>query len=173
MKIIGNITLALKRKKYIKLETKNELFFDIGLGILRPILAFTVILTHCYNYNYARDIWALLGKKAKRFLFHVPTFFIISFYFSQKTLSSSNYKKKFERFQRLFLPYLLWPIIYYLLNKLLIKYLISPIRMELTIKDLKHQLLYGSGNMCLNIMWFQWDLIFLTICFNLIIFCSG
>jgi fucose 4-O-acetylase-like acetyltransferase len=97
---------------------KNGVRFDIGLAILRPILSFLVILTHCYNTNYATGIWKLLLKKFYNFGFHV-IFFLMSFFFSQRTLSSSDYKKKIQRLERLCIPYFLWPIIIYYLNKLL------------------------------------------------------
>ena len=111
-----------KNKKYIKLKSittiKEKFTYDIGLAVLRPILSFLVVITHCYNYNSATGKWKEIIIKINHFWFHVPTFFIMSFYFSYKTLISSNYKKKFERLQRLFIPYFLWPIIVFLLNKL-------------------------------------------------------
>lgn len=88
-------------KQLNTIKTKNAFVFDIGLAILRPFLAFFVIITHCYNYKYAKGLWKLLIRKTKRFFFHVPIFFLMSFYFSQKTISSSNYRKKFERLERL------------------------------------------------------------------------
>lgn len=111
----------VKNNGYIELiEEKKELQFNIGLAILRPILQFFVILTHCYNYNLATGVWELLIIKFNKFGFHVLIFFLMSFYFSQNTLSSSNRKKKFQRFERICIPYFLWPIIIYYLNKLLI-----------------------------------------------------
>jgi fucose 4-O-acetylase-like acetyltransferase len=123
---------------------------------------------YAINAKGNRGIWTILYLKSRRLYFHIPTFFLMSFYFTQKTLSSSNYKKKFKRFERLCIPYFLWPIIIYFLNKLLIKYSIT--QNVITKQDLKIQLLYGGGKMNLSVMWYQWDLIFLTICFNLITF---
>ena len=161
-----------KKQKYVKLKSvttkKEKCIYDIGLAILRPILAFFVIMTHCYDYNGATGKWREIIIKANRLRYHVPTFFIISFYFSYKTLTSLNYKKIFERFQRLCIPYFLWPIIVFLLNKLLLKYSIT--KKEITLNHLKNQLLYVTGDMGLNILWFQWDLIFITILFIIIIF---
>ena len=169
LKKINIIKEKAKKNEYIELiEEKKELKFNIGLAFLRPILQFFVILTHCYNYNFATGLWELLIIKFKKFGFHVLIFFLMSFYFSQNTLSSSNYKKKFERFERICIPYLLWPIIIYYLNKLLIRCSIT--KNEITIKDLIHQLIFGSGNMSMNMMWYQWNTILITIVFNLIIF---
>lgn len=92
-----------KNKNYIKLKNipkKEEKFtFDIGVAILRPILAFLVIITHCYNINNAKGKWKEIREKTDAFFFHIPTFFIISFYFTYKTLISSNYKKNLKEYK--------------------------------------------------------------------------
>ena len=62
-------------------------------------------MTHCYKYKSTKGLWKLLLIKTKRFYFNVPIFL---FYFSEKTLSSSKFTKKHERFDRLYIPYLLW-----------------------------------------------------------------
>jgi fucose 4-O-acetylase-like acetyltransferase len=142
--------------------------FDIGLAVLRPILSFLVIMTHCYKLKSKKGLWKSISKRTKRFFFHVPIFFLMSFYFSQRSLSSSKYTKIFERFERLCMPYFLWPIIIYYLNKLLIKFSITNDVLEL--KDLRFQLTFGTGRMNMFAFWYQWDLIFITICFHIIIF---
>ena len=167
-----NIMKFKKNKNHITLKNipqKEEKFtFDIGVAILRPILSFLVITTHCYNINNAKGKWKEISEKTDAFWFHIPTFFIISFYFTYKTLISSNYKKKFERIQRLFIPYFLWPIIIFLLNKFLYKYSIT--KNVITFEHLKFQLLYGIGKMNMNFLWYQWDLIIITTLFIIIIF---
>ena len=165
-----NRRIYKNKKGYIKLknrETKKEKYsYDIGLAILRPILAFFVIMTHHYKFDEAKGKWKEIIINANYFNFHVPIFFIMSFYFSYNTLISSNYKKKFERLQRLFIPYFFYPIFVFFLNKLLLKYSIT--KNEIKLKHLKHQLLYGTGYIV--VFWYQLDLIFITICFILIIF---
>ena len=164
--------ILIKKQKYDKLKsisTKKEIYiYDIGLTILRPILAFLVIMTHCYDYNGAIGKWREIFIKTDNLLYHVQIFFIISFYFSHKTLISLNYKKIFERFQRLCIPYFLWPIIVFLLNKLLKVFSISNLVIKLS--ELKFQLLYGIGENGMGILWFQWNLIFITLLFIIIIF---
>jgi len=164
--------ICKQEQKYIELERetiKNEKYiYDIGLAILRPILAFLVVMTHCYDYNGQIGKWRKIIKKTNRFRYHVQIFFIISFYFSHKTLTSLNYKKLFERIQRLCIPYFLWPIIFFLLNKLLLIFSIA--KKEIKLNNLKNQLLYVSGDMNMDILWFQWNLILITILFIIIIF---
>ena len=161
---VKHLNSMVKRKN----KNKNEFGFDIGLALLRPILAFFVIMTHCYKYKYAKGLWKLLIIKTEKFFFHVPVFFLMSFYFSEKTLSSSQYTKKIKRLERLCIPYFLWPIIIYYLNKLLIK--LSITKKVLQMKDLRIQLIYATGKMNMFSFWYQWELIFITICFYLIIF---
>jgi fucose 4-O-acetylase-like acetyltransferase len=163
-----NSLQTINNNKYMRLNIKNEKpIFDIGLAILRPILSFFVIMTHCYKYSYATGLWKFLIFKTKKFYFHVPIFFLMSFYFSQKTLSSSNTKKKAERFERLCIPYFFYPIILFLLNKLLIRFKIT--KNEIQIDELKHQLLFGIGMKYLFILWYQWNIIFFTFFFILVI----
>ena len=91
----------------------------------------------------------------------------MSFYFSYKTLVSNDCKKKLKRLERLCIPYFLWPVIYFFLNKYLIKYFKIKTRITITIIDLKLQLLYGFKY--IFSLWYQWNLIFITISFILII----
>ena len=40
--------------------TKN---FDIGIAFLRVILCFLVIVRHCYRFQSATPLWAIIIKK--------------------------------------------------------------------------------------------------------------
>ena len=80
---INIVKEKVKNNWYIELiEEKKELQFNTGLAILRPILQFFVILTHCYNYNLATDVLELLIIKFNKFGFHVlidiPSLFILT-----------------------------------------------------------------------------------------------
>lgn len=146
-------------------QIKKENEYDIGLAIIRPILSFFVVMTHCYTFNYLQGKWRILYINSGKLLFHVPTFFIIAFYFSYKTLISRNYKKKLERFQRLFIPYIFWPIIICLLNRILIKFI--RVKLQTSFQLLIHQLLFGNGY--IDAFWFQWNLIIITLFYIIII----
>ena len=133
--------------------TKKE--FNIGVEILRIYLSFTVVNTHCYiiqnNINYIFSIFLINS-------FHVPTFFLISFYFFYSTLTSHNLKKYKKRFQRLLIPYLVWPIIIWIINNLLTHYF--KIYLKKSFQDLIYQIL--TGHCFIEPFWFQWNLIFQT-----------
>ena len=163
--------LPNNKKKYSKLKTKKKqknegIEFNIGLAILRPILAFFVIITHFYNSYLAKGYWKLIFIKTERLHFHVRIFFIMAFYFSYKTIISNDSKKILNRLERLCIPYFLWPaIIYYLNNKLLIKYKRN-IKI-ITYENLKMQYLFGD--IFIPTFWYQWDLILITLLFILIV----
>ena len=156
-----------KKRKYTKLKQKKikkylDTEFNIGLAILRPILALLVVITHFYNINNAKYIWKLIYKRTFRFFFHVRTFFVMSFYFSYKTLVSNDYKKKFKRLERICIPYFLWPIIIFFINNNLLSNFMKILK-NITLEELKVQLLFGSS--FIGPLWYQWNLFFVTIFF--------
>jgi peptidoglycan/LPS O-acetylase OafA/YrhL len=54
--------------------------FDIGLGVLRAILSFLIVMSHCYDPINAVGYWKLAFNKTEGCYFHVRTFFILSLY---------------------------------------------------------------------------------------------
>jgi len=97
---------------------------------------------------------------------HVPSFFIMAFYFMHKNSVTNNFRKLLIRLERLIFPYLGWPIIIIFLNNGLLQR-ISNIYKKYSIKDLKNQLLWGY--IFIKQFWFQWDLIMLTIIYFILI----
>ena len=158
-----------RHKKYNKLKVKkkvnkNKSIYEIGLGFLRIYLSFTVVVGHCNSNKSKLILW--LHKKGF-LLYHVRTFTIMSFYFLYNTLSSLNRKKIFQRFIRLFVPYILWPIIIFYLNNYILNKFIK-IEYKYKYRHLIEQILKGSKMM--PILWYQYNLIFITFLFVLIIF---
>lgn len=157
---------ATEKATKLKKEVENK--FNIGLAFLRPILSFFVVITHFYNNkSFAKGYWKLILLKAEKFFFHVRIFFIMAFYFSYKTLVSNDCKKKIIRLERLCIPYFLWPIIFFFLNNIFRKYFRMKYIFKFKVKDLKEQLYFGHGY--IFSFWYQWNLIFITIFFILII----
>ena len=133
---------------------------NIGLALLKIYLSFVVVNIHCFDISNGPHI-------LKNFLInglHVPTFFIISFYFFSRTLLSRNLDKFKQRFQRLLIPYIIWPIIIFIFNNLL--YIIFKINLSNSFYDLESQLL--TGHSFIPPLWFQWCLIFQTFLFIVI-----
>ena len=74
-------------------------------------------------------------------------------------------KKKIKRFERILIPYFLWPTIIYFFNKYL--KIIFNVKRNITFTDLKKQFRIGNGFMFP--LYFQWSLTFLNIFHILII----
>ena len=126
--------------------------------LLRLLLCFWVVIHHCF-----RKANLFKGK------FHVPTFMIMSFYFYYNTLKIKNIKKIKQRYQRILIPYIIWPIFIFIFNNILFKLSgFSLYGKKLLIKDLVLQLIFGSNYH--YIFYYQFNLIFITILFNIISF---
>ena len=95
---------------------------------------------------------------------HVPTFDILSFYFSFNSFKSKNIKKIRLRFERLLIPYFAWPIIIWPLNNLF-SFFFSKIDI-IPFKKLILQFL--TGHCFMESLWFQYNLIFITLLIDII-----
>ena len=149
------------------MEKKKEIYKKInknyGLQILRMILCFWIIIFHCCK---------IINPSLRKFiysLFHVPTFIVISFYFFFNNLYNRNIAKIKQRFIRLLIPYIIWPIILLIMNNLSIKFEIKgKYEKNLTFKNLIYQFILAVS--IHPILWFHFDLIFLTLFFTIISF---
>lgn len=143
----------------MKITKKN-----IGIQLLRFFLCFWVVLHHC------------LCKKNKYLFFHffkirlhVPCFIIISFYFSYGTISKRNNIKIRQRFQRLLIPYFIFPVIVLLLNNLAFFFFNKSIfGYKISLDDLIIQLIIGRK--FIVVFWYQSFLILTTLSFTIISF---
>lgn len=131
--------------------------FNIGMAFLRIYLSFLVVTSHCFIPNGATRKKIIL--KIIRNNIHVPIFYILSFYFCYKLFKSKDIIKIKIRFQRLLIPYFIWPIIiwslHYLLSFLFIK--INKISFQILILQLL------TGHAFMLVFWFQYDLILITV----------
>jgi len=128
---------------------------NFGIELLRFILCLWVVVVHCSVRT--KNNLKLFSKA-----FHVPTFFMLSFYFYYPTVSRKNKNKIKARFERLIYPYIFWPIITLALNNILIKITsLGKFRNIISIKDYFIQILLGT-KFC-KIFWFQFNLLFLSL----------
>ena len=93
--------IELIKNRYIKLaknENNKQLKqlpqFNFGFAILKNILSFSVIITHCFNNNTTRDNIILFITKRRGI--HVPSFFILSFYFNYNNYYHLIVKRKLK-----------------------------------------------------------------------------
>ena len=136
---------------------KNVNQFNAFLGLLRLYLSFLVVNAHCFKPPKSLYKKKFILKLLKGNI-HVPIFFMMSFYFCYNILSSKNIEKIKLRFERLIIPYFIWPIIIFIINK----YLLNN-DLKISLYDLFIQLLYGHRYN--TVFWFQYDLILVTIIF--------
>ena len=144
------------------MNSKPKNIRNYGVQILRMIMAFFVIMEHFYkpkNIELKRIIF--------RLGFHVPTFLIISFYYLNYNLINKKADKIKERFIRLLIPYLLYPIIiYFAYNFLYFFFHFEELRS--TLQQLIIQLIVGR--LLCSVLWFQLNLILITLLFYIIAF---
>ena len=139
------------------MKIKSFKNINIGLAILRIYLSFLVVNAHCFIPS--DTIKKLVIIKFIRNSFPVPIFYILSFYFCYKLFISKNIKKIKIRFQRLLIPYFIWPIIVWSLRNFLSLLFIKI--GKLSLKELILQIL--TGHIFVPVLWFQYNLIFITL----------
>lgn len=136
---------------------------NYGLLLLEFILSFIVLTSHNFERKTTKNRFIINLTKERKL--HVPSFFIISFYFMSKHLYSFKIKILFIRLIRLLIPYIGWPIIIWEINRFLNrKY---NFKFPCTFENLKLQLLWAQ--IYIRPLWFNWELISLTILFYIII----
>ena len=144
------------------MHSKPKKTRNYGVEILRMIMAFFVIIEHCYKPKNItlQNIVIILG-------FHVPTFLIISFYYLNNNLVNRKVDKIKERLKRLLIPYLFYPIIIYIAYNLL--YIFFHFE---TLRKSLYQLIiqFIVGRLLCSVLWFQFNLILITVLFYIIAF---
>lgn len=160
------------KRKYIKLKIQKKPIkektdgpkLNYGLSILKVINSFLVLAVHNFKSKSTQNKY-ILNITNNRFL-HVPSFFIMSFYFMCKHLLSLDFKMLLKRLIRLLIPYILWPIFFWKLNQYLNRNYNK--NFPATYEEFKQQLLFA--NKYIHPLWFNLDLIIFTISFFIIIF---
>ena len=133
---------------------------NLGLSILRMVLAFLVVIVHLKVDN--RKLMKIIYKKN----FHVPTFMIMSFYFFSNNLFSRNINNMKTRFIRLLIPYIIWPLIkIFFINILFVSKKIVKLYI---IKKILLQIIFGREIHA--VFWYLHNLIIITILFEIISF---
>lgn len=150
--------INIKENEELKTK-KNKRELNIGVAILRVLLSFMVVMDHLYKRENL--------KKYLYFLYyHIPSFFLISFYFTYKTLTSFNDSKIKLRIERLLIPYFFWCTISWVINNIYFYILNKSCRHSL--KDYFINL--TNGHIFDIVLWFQNILIITTLLFLLIIY---
>ena len=157
--------MIIKKKKNNKNNNKK---IYLGIQLLRMILSFLIVIIHCFRISNKKSYLIILPFRL--LCFYVPTFFILSFYFSYNSIFLRHINRIIERFKRILIPYIIWPIII-LIKNILNYYYFHNNKAKLNIKMVKnlyYQLLIGCG--IHGIFWFLFNLIFISLFIVIIIF---
>lgn len=137
---------------------------NLGIELLRMIHSYFIVMVHCCKIKN-RILFNLIIRKP----FHVPSFFLISFYFFYNSIFSRNIKKIKARFLRLLIPYIIWPLLIFIFNNLFFKFFrFSQFKRFLSFKELVIQIIFGRKFH--DVFWFQFNLIFITLLFTILSF---
>ncbi len=153
------------------IEQKSSIPFNYGLALLRMLMCFEVVLCHFWS----GDVPVVLTPFKILEQASVPVFFFLAFFFSAKIFYENDSIKIKKRFIRLLIPHIGWAFIYWFLftiGELIISEL-NDIWGKVRISDLFWQLLTGHSSVVNASMWFQFDLIVITLLIVLIFrFCK-
>ena len=137
--------------KIIDSKTKK---INYGIELLRFLLCFWIVVYHC---SYIKPE----HKKILTRTFHVPTFFLMAFYFYFPYFSKRKISKIISRFERLLIPYVIWPILILIMNNYLME-IISFAKIKkkrnITFKEFYIQILVADSYH--PIFFFQFNFIF-------------
>lgn len=133
--------------------------YHYGFAIVRTFMCFIVVT--CHFWSTEAPVWLQPLSMLKPFA--VPVFMFLSFYLSHGLIMGRDTTRALRRLRRLLLPQIGWAIIYFVvywvLGALLHKELVTGI------SDLFWQMLTGHSESLNPTMWFQTDLIILTVLF--------
>jgi len=148
-------SIVLNKRKKEKNIQRNQ-----GIDILRMLLCFRIVLLHCYT---SKDRFI---NKLRRNLYQVTCFFFISFIYLYPTLSSRNIEKMKLRLERLSIPYIIYPITFWIIENLMfLLFKFNRLNRFLTFTELKSHITIGRGISDLSILWFLFHLQIITIFF--------
>lgn len=141
--------------------------YNIGLSILRAFMCFQVVLCHFWKANVPYIGW----KGWLRFFrgYAVPVFMLLSFFLTEKVLVSHDKGRIIKRLHRLLVPYFCWPFIYWILYNIL-DWWKRGYGLECGIPELFWQLLMGHSVQLNGVMWYQFEIIILTVLFVIILY---
>lgn len=149
-------------------ENKDKKKFsqrNIGLELLRTFLCFKVVLLHYYTGNNKTI------KNIQNNHIQIPCFFFMSFYFLYPIVLKRNIIKMKLRLERLLIPYIIYPISFWLINNLIFFiFKFNRFNKYLTLKELEIHLIVGKGIHGIGVLWFQFNLLIYTFIFFIISF---
>ena len=140
----------------MKLEQKSPK--NHGISLLRFILAFMVVLDHFYEQKKQNKILHIL-------YYHIPTFFLLSFFYTHNSFVPFKIMKIKLRFERIIIPYVCWSIISWVLFN--IYFYIFKKECNHSVKELLYNFL--NAHVFIPALWFQNIIILINLIFSIVI----
>lgn len=125
-------------------------------------MSFFIIIRHCFNIGQTKNKIIIIIHNSSQI--YVTTFYLISYFFSYKTLKLKIINRIKLKLNRLLIPYIIWPIVIFLFNKIF--YIFGIYIDHQNLKDLFIQLI--TGKRLHDVFWFLCNLIFTFILFSII-----
>ena len=137
---------------------------NYGLSLLKMLMAFEVLLSHFASWKEydPRLVWPFRQLNSLA----VPCFLIISFYLTAHSFRKRDNEKTIDRFKRLLIPQIFWAFIYYIIYAVID--LVLHKGLHSGISDLFLQLITGHSRYLNPSMWYQFDLIIVTLLFSIL-----
>lgn len=135
-----------------------------GLSLLRTYMCFLVILCHFWFPENPSGFSRILYHDRN---YAVAVFMLLSFFLTHNTFAEHNRQKILHRFKRLLIPQIGWAVIYWCLYKIID--LICKTSLENSISDMFWQIFSGHSPKLNPTMWYQVDLIWITVLFLVIL----
>lgn len=137
---------------------------NLGVEILRCFACFSVLINH---FNGLKDLPEFVQSAYANFgMFAVPVFVFLSFYFSEKLFLYGDFDQIKKRLIRLLIPYLIFPIIYFIVFDGVIIAFRDEFR--LPIKAFFWQYAFGTYRNFNSPLWFLLDLIILSVIYIIV-----
>lgn len=130
---------------------------NVGISILRIFFCFMVICFHYDGNTSASNTYYMLRELA------VPVFMMMAFLLGEKVICSGDNRLLGKRIIRLIIPYIGWGIISYLFY-IIIRRIFG--YGEVIYSDIIWQLILGNSPNINPPLWFQWELIVITLLFS-------
>lgn len=151
----------MSNKKNLLNKQDNINKYNVGIALLKIFMCFMVVFAHTKDISDTNFVSKLLFNFVP---VAVPIFMILSFVFTDFKKITNDKDKFKKRLIRLILPQILWTIIYFVIYKLL-DYKCSTNLIHSN-TDFFYQLVLGHAYN--PTLWFQIELIILTLVFGFI-----
>jgi fucose 4-O-acetylase-like acetyltransferase len=129
------------------------------------LMCFNVILCHCWNYTdnkrYLLPFSILRG-------YAVPVFMFMSFFLTQKSFFNKSKDYIIGRMWKLIIPQIVWAIIYYIVYAII--GMVMNVQIVNGITDLFWQIITGHSPVLNATMWFQTNLIIISLVFFIVFY---